>query len=54
VEVLEMMLTVSDYGRPYLIIPWVVLQELDAMKGSRFKVGLPLEVFFCFALSSFA
>ena len=38
------MLTVSDYGRPYLIIPWVVLQELDAMKGSRFKVGPPLKV----------
>ncbi|XP_070175598.1 serine-rich adhesin for platelets-like [Littorina saxatilis] len=30
-------MALKDYGRPYLVIPWIVLQELDSMKGSRFR-----------------
>ncbi|XP_076454677.1 uncharacterized protein LOC143289554 [Babylonia areolata] len=30
-------MTLKDYGRPYLIIPWVVLQELDGLKMSWAK-----------------
>ena len=49
---IQMLLIVSDYGRPYLIIPWIVLQELDAMKGSRFKVSLLFQMRSSYALQS--
>ncbi len=36
----------ADFGRPVLVVPWVVVQELDALKNNKSMVRLLSHSFF--------